>query len=283
MFSEYGMPVQFYNDHYDMLISQDHLFARKISPHAHGLKRKLGDLYAQTGVAFDIVNDGKALHKFTIKRGREGRRYAPPFWVAANTLAPTQELFIIACKKWQVGRRLVAHLRPHVDTPMVEYVFSEKGAGLPDMGGLDQTMDKRLRHRLSFVRLLFDHYGSNRLVICLDPSYHWLIKEFYANQSAVRVLNIECNLSDDFLQTHAKHIGLAGDAMPEQRLAGLLPALRQDIAHEHKQLTNAAVNNHFRMSEHADPNQNAAALANFIGIDVKKAQKITQTNDLFAD
>ncbi|MCB2124849.1 MAG: glycosyl transferase, partial [Rhodobacteraceae bacterium] len=31
IFSDYGMPVTFYNDHYDLLLSQDFLFARKIS------------------------------------------------------------------------------------------------------------------------------------------------------------------------------------------------------------------------------------------------------------
>jgi hypothetical protein len=43
MFSDYGMPVTFYNDHYDLLLGQDYLFARKISPEAHELKRRLGD------------------------------------------------------------------------------------------------------------------------------------------------------------------------------------------------------------------------------------------------
>ncbi len=32
MFTDYGMPVTFYNDHYDLLLSQDYLFARKIRP-----------------------------------------------------------------------------------------------------------------------------------------------------------------------------------------------------------------------------------------------------------
>ncbi len=32
MFTDYGMPLTFYNDHYDLLLSQDYLFARKISP-----------------------------------------------------------------------------------------------------------------------------------------------------------------------------------------------------------------------------------------------------------
>jgi hypothetical protein len=41
MFSDYGMPVTFYNDQYDLLISQDYLFARKISPEARVLEEKL--------------------------------------------------------------------------------------------------------------------------------------------------------------------------------------------------------------------------------------------------
>ena len=32
MFTDYGMPVTFYNDHFDLLLAQDYLFARKISP-----------------------------------------------------------------------------------------------------------------------------------------------------------------------------------------------------------------------------------------------------------
>ena len=46
MFSDYGMPVTFYNDQYDLLLSQDYLFARKISPEATLLKERLGALWA---------------------------------------------------------------------------------------------------------------------------------------------------------------------------------------------------------------------------------------------
>jgi hypothetical protein len=45
MFSDYGMPVTFYNDQYDLLISQDYLFARKISPEARVLEERLGALW----------------------------------------------------------------------------------------------------------------------------------------------------------------------------------------------------------------------------------------------
>ena len=56
MFSDYGMPVTFYNDQYDLLMAQDFLFARKIIPEAKELKARLGELYAATGVTFDISN-----------------------------------------------------------------------------------------------------------------------------------------------------------------------------------------------------------------------------------
>jgi hypothetical protein len=42
MFSDYGMPVTFYNDQYDLLLSQDYLFARKISPEARVLEAGWG-------------------------------------------------------------------------------------------------------------------------------------------------------------------------------------------------------------------------------------------------
>ena len=58
MFTDYGMPLTFYNDHYDLLLSQDYLFARKISPDAKELKRRLGALYAVEGARFPISNEG---------------------------------------------------------------------------------------------------------------------------------------------------------------------------------------------------------------------------------
>ena len=78
MFSDYGMPVTFYDDHYDLLLSQDFLFARKISPGAHDLKRRLGDLYASAKEAFQISKEGVSMFRFLSGGGRPGRRVRPP-------------------------------------------------------------------------------------------------------------------------------------------------------------------------------------------------------------
>ena len=83
LFTDYGMPVTFYNDHYDLLLSQDYLFARKISPDALDLKRRLGLLYSARGVQFQISNEGGSLFKFLTARGRIGRRFATR-WVVKS-------------------------------------------------------------------------------------------------------------------------------------------------------------------------------------------------------
>mgnify|MGYP007055443523 FL=1 len=99
MFTDYGLPVTFYNDHYDLLLSQDYIFARKISPEAKELKRRLGLLYATRGWDFKISNEGASLFKFLIGRGRIGRRFGLRFWENEGSLGREREMLIVVCKK----------------------------------------------------------------------------------------------------------------------------------------------------------------------------------------
>ncbi|MFD2842193.1 beta-1,6-N-acetylglucosaminyltransferase [Paracoccus cavernae] len=52
IFTDYGMPVTFYNDQYDLLLRQDYIFARKISAEALELRERLGALWADEGSIF---------------------------------------------------------------------------------------------------------------------------------------------------------------------------------------------------------------------------------------
>ena len=125
MFTDYGMPVTFYNDHYDLLLSQDYLFARKISPDAKDLKERLGKLYAATGVHFGISGEGRSLFKFLTGRGRIGRRFAPRFWETESSLGRERTLMMVTCKKWHVAKRLVERVRQVTNMPAVDYLFNE--------------------------------------------------------------------------------------------------------------------------------------------------------------
>jgi hypothetical protein len=283
MFSDYGMPVTFYDDHYDLLLSQDFLFARKISADATELKRRLGDLFASTGTTFRISNEGRKLYDFLTGRGRIGRRFAPRFWETESSLGRDRELMIVTCKKWHVAKRLVARLRQATNIPAVEYIFNEETADLPDLGGIQSTLEKRTRHRRALMRMLFDWHGTDRLIICLDPSNIELMQDFYADKSVTRLLEIECIFTDDYLIGHAKRVGLAGERTPKETLDRLLPTMRYDLKFESDRIHDAGFPNVYRMRQGANPEENSAPLAAFTGISRDRALEIASTDYLYAD
>ncbi|PWE32244.1 glycosyl transferase [Maritimibacter sp. 55A14] len=283
MFSDYGMPVTFFNDHYDMLLSQDFLFARKISPEALDLKARLGDLYASERLDFQLSNEGRSLHKFLTGRGRIGRRFAPRFWERESTIGRDRELMIISCKKWHVAKRLLQSAQRITGLHGVEYLFNEEGTGLPDLGGIEATMEKRTRHRRSLMRMLFDYYRTDRLVMCLDPGDLDLMRDFYADRCATRLLEVECNYDQDYLLGHARRVGLAGENTPPDTLARLVPTVEADFAFEADQLRDEGFPGYFRISERLSPEENTPPLASFFDISEEKARAIARTNHLFAE
>ncbi|TMM52768.1 DUF5928 domain-containing protein [Sulfitobacter sabulilitoris] len=283
MFTDYGMPVTFYDDHYDLLLSQDYLFARKISPEADDLKRRLGLLYAAEGVQFQISNEGRSLFKFLTGRGRIGRRFATRFWETESTLGRERELLIVICKKWHVAKRVLERIRQVTNVPAIEYLFNEEDTALPDLGGIQKTMEKRHRHRRALMRMLFDYFDTDRLIVCMDPENIDLLNDFASDRSVTRMLEIECHFTDDYLTGHATRVGLAGDRTSSETLERLLPTIRNDMIFESDRIRDAGFENHNRMREHASVDNNADALADFLSIPPDKAREIADTDYLFAD
>ncbi len=283
MFSDYGMPVTFYNDHYDMLLGQDYLFARKISAEAHELKQRLGQLYASEGVAFDISGEGRNLYHFLTGRGRVGRRFGQRFWEAGNTLGPNRQVLLIVCKKWHVAKRLVDQIASETDTPCIEYIFDEQETALPDLGGIETTLKKRARHRRAVMRMLFDHFGDNRLVLCLDPANLDAIQDFCSDQADTRILEIDCNYSDAYLKGHAHRVGLAGQNSSDDTLGRLLPTLRNALAFESEQIRGTQNSGLFYLRESANRAENEAVIAKFLDLEPSQAHAVMQLDYLFAD
>ncbi|CUH51001.1 DUF5928 domain-containing protein [Shimia marina] len=283
MFTDYGMPLTFYNDHYDLLLSQDFLFARKISPDAIELKERLGQLYAEKGVSFQISAEGPSLFKFLTGRGRIGKRFASRFWEAESTLGRDRELMLLVCKKWHVAKRLLGKIGEVTDIPTIAYLFNEEGTALPDLGGIQSTLGKRTRHRRALMRMLFDYYNTDRLVICLDPSALEFMQDFFSDRSMTRMLEIQCDFTDEYLTGHAIRIGLAGDQTPRDTLERLLPTIRRDIFNESDRIRDAGFENLGRMSQSAPEAEHVASIMSFLSIDEEKAREIAQTNYLFSD
>ncbi len=87
VFSDYGMPATFYNDHYEFLVAQNYMFARKVSADAIKLRRQLGALYNSGRKSFAVSDQGRNLYRFVTERGRTGMRYAPRFWELETTIS----------------------------------------------------------------------------------------------------------------------------------------------------------------------------------------------------
>jgi hypothetical protein len=283
MFTDYGMPVTFYNDHFDLLVGQDYLFARKISPDAVDLKTRLGALYALTGARFPISNEGRTMFRFLSGRGRVGRRFAPRFWETEGSLGRERTLMIVTCKKWHVAKRLVDRVRAVAGIPGVYYLFNEPDTPMPDLGGIQTTLEKRTRHRRAMIRMLFDYWDSDRLLICIDPSNVDLMQDFYSDKSTVRLLEIACQFTDDYLLGHAMRVGLAGPGTTEDVLRRLMPTMRADLRFESDRLRDAEFEGFHRLRETATVRENSVVLAAFLGIAEDQAVEIAGTHYLFVD
>jgi hypothetical protein len=283
MFTDYGMPVTFYNDHYDMLKAQDYLFARKISPEATELKSRLGDLYSKEGLPFKTSDEGPRLFKFLTGQGRIGERFAPRFWEKDSTIGRERSLLIVTCKKWHVAKRLLDRVGSVSNLPTIEYLFDEEDTPLPDLGGIQATLAKRTRHRRAMMRMLFDYYDTDQLLICLDPSNLELFRDFYMDRSETRLLEIDCNYTDAYLKGHAIRVGLAGEHTSEETFASLLPTIRNDVYRESELIRDENFPEFYRMRERAEPEENTKPLADFLGIDANKAREIAATDYLFVD
>jgi hypothetical protein len=283
MFTDYGMPVTFYNDHFDLLLSQDYLFARKISPEAKTLKAALGALYSDATISFPISNEGRSLFTFLTGRGRVGRRFAPRFWETESSLGRERTLMIVTCKKWHVAKRLVQRVREVTGLPAVDYLFNEETTELPDLGGIQTTLEKRTRHRRALVRMLFDYWETDKLVVCIDPANIELMRDFCSDRAVTRLLEVECNFSDDYLIGHARRVGLAGDRTPQETLDRLLPTIRFDVRFESDQIRDANFEGLYRIRETAPVEENTVPLSAFLDIGNDKAREIAETHYLFVD
>ncbi len=283
MFTDYGMPVTFYDDHFDMLLAQGFLFARKISPEARRLKERLGALYAETGRDFAISDDGRRQFAYLTSRGREGRRFAQRFWETETSLGRSRTLLVVACKKWHVAKRLLERVRTETGLPAVDYLFNEVATALPDLGGIQSSIEKRMRHRRALVRMLFEHWGTDRLVLCVDPGSIELIQDFRQDRSRMRLLEIECDFSDDYLLGHARRVGLAGTHTPGAAMDLLLPTIRYDVKFESDRLRDLDLSGHFRMKQAGSVDENTQALAAFLDIPADRAREIAATEYLFVD
>jgi hypothetical protein len=281
-FTDYGMPVVFHDDHHDMLVRQDHAFARKIAPSAHGLKARLRALYASDAPQPPVASDGHALISFVRRMGREGLRHGAAAWEGGASLEPGHRILVIVAKKWHVAKRLRSAIAAAGTMTALGFLFGEGDAHLPDLGGIAASPARCAAHPLSILRLVADIARSDRIALCLDPASVEILGAILASQAEVKVLLLDCGLSDDYLLGHAARIGIVTD--PAAGLArSLLDALRAECAQEIARLR-ALCGDRLRIwREGAPPAVTAPLLAELLELDDTAAEALARNAHFFED
>jgi len=247
------------------------------------LKEQLGAVYAQTDRSFSVSDEGRRLHSFLTGRGRIGERFAPRFWEKDATIGRERTLMIVTCKKWHVAKRLLDRIGTATNVPAIAFLFDEEATPLPDLGGIQASLSKRSRHRRAMMRMLFEYYETDRMIVCLDPSNLELFRDFYSDRCDTRLLEIDCHYTDEYLQGHARRVGLASETTTQANFEALVPTLRNDLSREIEMIRDEKFPEFYRIKESAAPTDNASPLANFLGIEQDKALDIARNEHLFAD
>ncbi|MFS4438130.1 DUF5928 domain-containing protein [Paracoccaceae bacterium GXU_MW_L88] len=284
-FSDYGMPAVFYPDHEDMLKSQDQLFARKISGHRSTLRDALsGYFLSDEPVATEtLTRTGLPIYHYMTVRGRDGGRFGARAWEQGSRIAPGHELRIVACKKWHVGKRFLEAIAAETDLPSAGYVFHDPEANLPALGGLEQGLKKRQQHRRAFTRLLMEALGRDTLLLGIDSSADHILRDLKQGGAAIRVLEIDCEISDEYLRGHAQRVGLGGAEHGAQMQQTILGALRRDFTIEQERLRATDPANTTLLTQGGNWGQNRAAMMKFLDIDIPAAERLLHTPNLFDD
>ncbi len=277
MFSDYGMPVVFHDDHHDLLLGQPQWFARKVSRDARALRARLGDLWTGPDHVLPAGSDGRRLHAFLTRAGREGRRFGPRAWEEGAGPRSGQALLLVTCKKWHVGLRVLARL----EVPGVGYLFDDAATPLPQMGGIETGIDKLSRHRRALVRLLFEALGTDRLALCLDPARLDILRDLASSRAGVRVLELVPRYTPRDLDDHALRLGLVSDEGVSDHET-LRRVLAREIAAESDRLGAAGLPGHTRVVETDPPEAQATALGHVLGSEAA-ARAVLASGDLFAD
>lgn len=275
-FSDYGIPTMFYGDHLNFLLSQNYLFARKVSPQAADLRKALAHEFLGWNEA-KIGPDGRRLISYMNSRGRAGDRYGERFWERGSRIGRKNSLQIVLCKKWHVGKHVAEEVAIATNIQSLGYVFDESGVNLPDLGQLEHSRAKRNRHRRAFLKLLFECLEIEDLTICLDPSNLETIRDIANDRCQLRILDIKCNFDNEYLAGHAHRIGLADDNISPELGGSLISALHNNIQSDQDSLQEMGLPALYTISENVSDEANSVALENFMNIPTPRAEKIAQT------
>ncbi|MBB5516837.1 hypothetical protein FHS89_002879 [Rubricella aquisinus] len=282
-FSDYGLPMVQYDDHYELLRTQSALFTRKVSPNARKLKAQLSDLFLSADDRIETADTAIPLYSYITKRGRIGRRFTGRFWERGGQIGRGHDVLVVVCKKWHVAKRFVDGVR-QIDGPeALGYVFDEEGDALPALGGIESSKEKRGRHRRAFLKMLFEYHDTERLVICLDPANIDTLRDIQQDDCGLRVLEIRCTVDDAYMLGHAKRIGMIADVSDVTVASPLLMALHRQFKDESDALRDLNLTHFYSVDDRASLPINVENVARFLSVPPEQATTCLRDHRIFKE
>lgn len=216
-FSNYGMPISFYPDHYDFLIKQDAFFARKIGAGSLEFLQKLWDLYAshtdnepRHGTAKEIIAQVQSA-------GRAGLRFGPRFFEQSRRLRADQSLTIIVTRDRTLPDRLAA-------CTSLGFVFDADSAAVCDDLSVFAPRAERLAKPALFLSLLCCELPSDQMIAFLDPEDVSIFTDLSNFRGQLGVI-----FDHGVIPTAPRFVGVSGTGIDDQLSTQLQNGLARTI------------------------------------------------------
>ena len=129
--------------------------------------------------------------------------------------------------------------------------------------------------------MLFEHYKTDRLLLCLVPSDVDVLQDFCSDIALTRVLEIFCLMDDDYFLGHEKRVNLISDTTSAETISTLLSGIRNELYHQSYRTIDAGLDNFFRITEQCNVKKNSDKM--FCELDEETATAIMKQYWLFAD
>ncbi|MEM9715536.1 MAG: DUF5928 domain-containing protein [Pseudomonadota bacterium] len=283
MFTDYGLPVVFHSDHVGFLTRQPGFFARKISTHSSTIRSELNDLYLSSQDVQTTNTDPRQHYQLIANAGRTGDRFSQRIWDKSVSVPRDKELIIISAKRWDEGDWLRRAVCDATGIPGVGYLFNTNNAELPDLGGLESHVDKRSHHRRAVVRLLFDIFDTNRLVIGLDPESTEVFDDLAKDRCAVSVIYIDRDLNEAYFKGHAERTGRISQTVSDDDWQEIYRSLKARHERSVEELQHPRLLKYAEIKQQDSDARRAEALASVLDCSAEQAQSIIQTSQILKD
>ena len=130
---------------------------------------------------------------------------------------------------------------------------------------------------------VYEHYETEKLAICLDPSNIDLIRDLASDRNTTRFLEINCEFDDEYISGHARRIGLISDQIAVETLVKLLISIRNDLKKEIDSIGDLKLEFTYKIDEKETVRKNADELSRFADIAMEEALDIVTVDWIYSD